>query len=155
MYIQHNTWNSKHKANLLGASLCKATSRWANPGNIGPSTFSPSSWWGINTSGMTLCMESRLQPLNDDDIQSELCMGVHRLLKGIWTFCRTKKHNVHRFILKAVYTIGNNQRLAFTIGVSQHMHKITNLWKFELNRHRTCEIRMKEKTPLSHKVMCV
>ena len=29
--------------------------------------------------------------------------------------------------LKAVDTIGNCQRLAFTVGVSQHMHKITNL----------------------------
>ena len=29
--------------------------------------------------------------------------------------------------LKAVDTIGNCQRLAFTLGVSQHMHKITNL----------------------------
>ena len=37
-------------------------------------------------------------------------------------------------MLKAVDTIGNCQRLAFTVGVSQHMHKITNLWKFELNR---------------------
>jgi hypothetical protein len=35
--------------------------------------------------------------------------------------------------LKAVDTISNCQRLAFTVGVSQHMHKITNLWKFELN----------------------
>ena len=30
-------------------------------------------------------------------------------------------------LLKAVDTIGNCQRLAFTVGVSQHMHKITNL----------------------------
>ena len=37
-------------------------------------------------------------------------------------------------VLKAVDTIGDCQRLAFTVGVSQHMHKITNLWKFELNR---------------------
>ena len=37
-------------------------------------------------------------------------------------------------VLKTVDTIGNCQRLAFTVGVSQHMHKITNLWKFELNR---------------------
>ena len=35
--------------------------------------------------------------------------------------------------LKAVDTIGNCQRLTFTGGVSQHMHKITNLWKLELN----------------------
>ena len=36
--------------------------------------------------------------------------------------------------LKAEDTIGNCQRLAFTVGVSQHMHKITNLSKLELNR---------------------
>ena len=30
-------------------------------------------------------------------------------------------------------TIGNCQRPVFLLGVSQHMHKITNLWKFELN----------------------
>ena len=32
--------------------------------------------------------------------------------------------------LKTLNTIGNCQRLVFTVGVSQHMHKITNLWKF-------------------------
>ena len=36
-------------------------------------------------------------------------------------------------------TIGNCQRLAFTVGVSQHMHKITNLSSIG---HRTCEIIM-------------
>ena len=36
--------------------------------------------------------------------------------------------------LKTVDTIGNCHRLAFKVGVSQHMHKITNLCKFELNR---------------------
>ena len=35
--------------------------------------------------------------------------------------------------LKTVDTISRRQRLAFTVSVSQHMHKITNLWKFELN----------------------
>ena len=30
-------------------------------------------------------------------------------------------------VLKTVDTIGNCQRLAFTVGVSQHMHTITNL----------------------------
>ena len=35
--------------------------------------------------------------------------------------------------LKAVDTIGNCQRLAFTVGVSQHKLKVTNLWKFEPN----------------------
>ena len=31
-------------------------------------------------------------------------------------------------VFKGMDTIGNCQRLAFTVGVSQHMHKITNLW---------------------------
>ena len=31
------------------------------------------------------------------------------------------------FLLKAVDTIGNCQRLAFTVGVSQHVHKTKNL----------------------------
>ena len=39
-----------------------------------------------------------------------------------------------KMIWKAVDTIGNCQRLAFAVGVSQHMQKITNLLKFELNR---------------------
>ena len=38
------------------------------------------------------------------------------------------------YILKTLDTIGNCQRIFFTVGVSQHMHKITNMWKFELNR---------------------
>ena len=39
------------------------------------------------------------------------------------------RHN----LLKTLDTIGNCQRPVFSLGVSQHMHKITNLWKFELN----------------------
>ena len=35
--------------------------------------------------------------------------------------------------LKTLDTVGNCQRPVFSHGVSQHMHKITNLWKFELN----------------------
>ncbi len=35
--------------------------------------------------------------------------------------------------LKTLDTFGNCQRPVFSLGVSQHMHKITNLWKFELN----------------------
>ena len=31
-------------------------------------------------------------------------------------------------------TIGNCLRPLFSLGVSQHMHNITNLWRFELNR---------------------
>ena len=46
---------------------------------------------------------------------------------------------------------GNCQRPVFSIGVSQHMHKITKLLKFG---SQSCEIIMEEKTPLS-KQSCV
>ena len=45
-----------------------------------------------------------------------------------------RKKNITFHELKTVDTIGNCQRLAFTVGVSQHMHKTTNLWKFEVDR---------------------
>ena len=37
-------------------------------------------------------------------------------------------------ILQTLDTIGNCQRPVFSLAISQHMHKITNLCKFELNR---------------------
>ena len=37
------------------------------------------------------------------------------------------------YSLKPLDTIGNCQRPVFSLIVSQHMNKITNLWKFELN----------------------
>ena len=37
-------------------------------------------------------------------------------------------------LLMIVDTISNCQRPVFSLGVSEHKHKITNLWKFELNR---------------------
>ena len=40
------------------------------------------------------------------------------------------------------------QRPVFSLGVSQHMRKITTIG------HHSCEIITKEKTPLSHEVMC-
>ena len=52
--------------------------------------------------------------------------------------------------VKTVDTIGNCQSLVFTVGVSQHMHNITNLWILSSIDRRICEILMKEKTPLSH-----
>ena len=35
--------------------------------------------------------------------------------------------------LKALDTIGNSQRPVFSLVVSQHMNKITNLYTFQLN----------------------
>ena len=43
------------------------------------------------------------------------------------------KVNAVKSLSKGRHTIGNCQRPVFSLGVSQHMHKITNLWKFELN----------------------
>ena len=57
--------------------------------------------------------------------------------------------------LKAVDTVGICQRLAFTVGVSQHMHNNKNCENLSSIGHRTCEISMKEKIPLSLEVVCV
>ena len=46
---------------------------------------------------------------------------------------KTQAYSKPTPFLKTLDTIGNCQRPVFSLGVSQHMHKITNLWKFELN----------------------
>ena len=52
-------------------------------------------------------------------------------------FCRSRpslftlSYNEFLKTLKALDTFGNCQRPVFLLGVYQHMHKITNLWKFE------------------------
>ena len=60
---------------------------------------------------------------------------------------------IHIF-LKTVDTIGNYQRPVFSLSVSQHIHKITNLWKFELNRSTKLRDNNERKAPLSHEVVC-
>jgi hypothetical protein len=68
-------------------------------------------------------------------------LSVHSLKTG---FCS----------LKTMDTIGNCQRLVFSLAVSQHMHKITNLWKFELNRSsKLRDNNNRKKTPLSREVV--
>ena len=86
----------------------------------------------------------------DDDINNyfsiifkkhqKCSMALNFALKGgtpiclwhpLWGKCVQEPWAGH---LKAVDTIGNCQRLAFKVGVSQHVYKIKNLWKFELNR---------------------
>ena len=57
-------------------------------------------------------------------------------------------------LLKALNMIGGCQRPVFSLGVSQHMHKITNLWKFELNWSSKLQENNEEKTPLLHKFVC-
>ena len=55
---------------------------------------------------------------------------------GLWKAFVTVCYKMHGWkdVLKTLDTNGNCQRPVFSLGVSQHMHKITNLWKFELNR---------------------
>ena len=56
--------------------------------------------------------------------------------------------------LKTLDTISNCQRPVFSLGVSQLMHTITNLWTFELNRSSKLRDNNERKTPLSHEVVC-
>ena len=57
------------------------------------------------------------------NLSASLCFGI-LLVRG--------EIDEYPCELKPVDTIGNCQRLVFSLVVSQHMHKITNLWKFEL-----------------------
>ena len=59
----------------------------------------------------------------------------------------SKKH------LKTLDTIGNCQRPVSSLQLSQHVHKITNVWKFELNW--SSEWRDDNEIPLSYEVSCV
>ena len=56
--------------------------------------------------------------------------------------------NSRSWHLKTVYTIGNCQTPVFSLGVSQHMHKITNLWKFELDRSSELQDNYEKKNTL-------
>ena len=56
--------------------------------------------------------------------------------------------------LKTLETIGNCQRPVFSLGVSQHMHKITNLGKFKLNRSSKLRDNYKRKKHPSHRKLC-
>ena len=51
-------------------------------------------------------------------------------------------------LLKTLDTIGNCQRLVFSLAVSHHKHKITNIWKFELNRSSKLRDNDERKTTL-------
>ena len=62
------------------------------------------------------------------------------------------------FHLMTLDTIGNCQRSVFSLGVSQHMHKIINLWKFDLNRSSRLQDNNERKNtlvaPWSYEVLC-
>ena len=58
--------------------------------------------------------------------------------------------------LKTLDTIGNCQRPVFSLGVSQHtcMHKITNLWKFELDWSSELQDNYERKKHPCHTKLC-
>ena len=58
-------------------------------------------------------------------------------------------YQTYAFPLKALDTFCNCQRPVLSVGVSQHMHTKTNLWKFVLIGHQSCKRIMKEKHPTS------
>ena len=63
----------------------------------------------------------------------------------MWVWIRTGLN--FRAVLKTLETNGKCQRVVSTVGVSQHMHKITNLWRFELNRsHKLRNINERKNT---------
>ena len=58
------------------------------------------------------------------------------------------------FSLKTLDTIGNCQRPLSSLGVSQHMHIITNLWQFELNRSSKLRDNNERKITPCHTKLC-
>ena len=57
--------------------------------------------------------------------------------------------------LKTVDTVGSCQRPVFSLGVSKHMHKITNLLKFELNWSSMLrDVNEIKNTLVTHEVVC-
>ena len=56
--------------------------------------------------------------------------------------------------LKTLDTTGNCQRPVFSLGVSQHMHKLTNLWKFELNWSKQLRDNNERKNHPCHTKLC-
>ena len=91
-------------------------------------------------------------PLFSPDSDDRLNLNFHRFVI-LYISCDTRSVGLGQYCLPKVYngfkrksrkllrivtikdtdTIGNCQWTVFSLGVSQHMHKITNLWKFELN----------------------
>ena len=109
------------------------------------------------------------QPCHDHQIlKNHLCSwcwhfvtlvySVQSAYASLYTFCQpfcSRFHKTLPYCLKTLDTIGNCQRPVFSLGVYQHMHKITNPWKFELGW--SLELRdnyERKKTILSHEVVC-
>ena len=92
----------------------------------------------------------------------ELCFEVHVWDSFIKAPCNSLQvpgwRNMQPIKDWTLDTICKCQRLVFKVGVSQHTHKITNLWKFELNQSSKLRDINERKNilvaPWSHESVC-
>ena len=115
--------------------------------------WGPCEWLNMTEGGMGECYSEHtcwtFEQLHFNDefqhvpkIISHICLGT----ESVWFFIQIIDFmDLFRILLelhcsiiqsstlKPVDTIGKCQRPVFSPAVSQHMHKITNLWKFELD----------------------
>ena len=86
-------------------------------------------------------------------------MAGHSSPKTSWSWTKesSTKQGCVKNVLKTLDTIGNCQRLVFTLAVSQHMHKTTVKISVKIWAQSVVEVAriMKEKIPSSHEVVCV
>ena len=68
------------------------------------------------------------------ELEAQCALRMYLPTITSWTESQTLK-NVLRYkpMLKTLDTFGNCQRPVLSLDVSQHMHNITNLWKFEID----------------------
>ena len=69
------------------------------------------------------------------DTMMFLCIYKKKRKKkpNTWLFGNYSKKSFDWMLYKTLDTFGNCQRPVFSLSVSQHVLKITNLWTFELN----------------------
>ena len=79
--------------------------------------------------------------------QERMLIQFNVIYPQMWHLCPQARH------LKTLDTIGNCQRPVFSLGVSQHMHKITSMWKFEHNRASKLRDNNGRKKTLWHEVV--
>ena len=99
-------------------------------------------WWIIYSSRKCQCyavMYSHCCVLaylmwTKHSINMVACRSMHIAMPATITMISpVSKQTYKQQYLKTVDTIGNCQWPVFSLGVSKRVHKITNLWKFELN----------------------
>ena len=81
-------------------------------------------------------------------------MGSYLILHWYYHYSIETSFTVEFKCLKTLDTIGNCQRSVFSLGVSQHVHKITNLWKFELDWSSELRDNYERQKHPSHTKLC-